>query len=797
MAFETAVGSFNTGTGTSTISVSGLSFQPKAGLVFMNGRTGTTDSNGQGGTGSGTAMVRSVGFFTSTTSRRVCVTRSLDGSASATADSGYREDSCLASNGGTNGAIDGLLDVQSINSDGVTFVPDDAFPSDFRVHYLLLGGADLTDAEIVTITEPASAGTQNVSFSFVPDCLIIISCPAGTGSPPLVAVDSRLAIGVAVRDPAADYTWSGGSNDAATTMQTVSYCWGSGESFTAIDGGVANIDSRGRVTTWGTTTVITWDERGSGVAEREYFILALKGGKYFAGDLTTATNTTAFGETGVGFQPKGGLFLSHCLAESTQNVASAHDIWSMGVVDSAENQRCMASSDEDNTANAEVATAVEHDEMYTNMGTGDAKVGGCALNSWDSDGFTLQMTDADPSAAFVWYLVFGDGALTVSPSAIGSGEAHGTQRLDLNVTPSALGSGEAFGTATVSAGAQSVEPSSVASLEAFGSDRVDLNLAASGLASGEQHGTQRLDLNVSPTAVASGEAHGSQRVDLELAPSAVASGEAHGSQTVSPGPAQVSPGGVASAEQHGSQRLDLNLTPSGVASGEQHGTQRVDLNVAPSGITSLEAFGTARLDLVLLLSSVAPAETFGTASVELGNTQNLLASAIASAEAFGSQRLDLVLTAGGLASLEQFGTQRVDLNLVAAAIASGEAFGNHAVLLVQQVSPSAVPSGETFGAPLLALVVAPSAIPTAEQVPAPTLVVELVILPSGIATLEVFGSPTVVDTTQFTLPPPAAFFSIPLPLVPFSAAPGASPRQSPNATPRSTPGRTPFNRPKS
>jgi hypothetical protein len=270
MAFQTAVGSFNTGTGTSTITVSGLAFQPKAVILWMSGRTGTTDSAGEGGTGSATAWYRVVGFFTSTTSRRVCFTRSLDGAAAATTDSGYREDACLASNGGTNGAVNGLLDVQSINSDGFTLIPDDAFPSSFRVHYLALGGDDLTNVFCGTLTEPAAVGTQNITgVGFQPDCLFIASCPAGTGSPPIVAVDSRLHVGVSTRAQGANYTWTGGSNDGATTMDANSYCRGTDESFTALAGAVNAVDSRGKPNGWNSDGFdIDWDERTSGVAER-------------------------------------------------------------------------------------------------------------------------------------------------------------------------------------------------------------------------------------------------------------------------------------------------------------------------------------------------------------------------------------------------------------------------------------------------------------------------------------------------------------------------------------------------
>ena len=44
------------------------------------------------------------------------------------------------------GVVDGLLDLQSFDSDGFTLVVDDVMPRDQRISYLALGGTGLTNA---------------------------------------------------------------------------------------------------------------------------------------------------------------------------------------------------------------------------------------------------------------------------------------------------------------------------------------------------------------------------------------------------------------------------------------------------------------------------------------------------------------------------------------------------------------------------------------------------------------------------------------------------------------------------
>ena len=137
MALSAKVGAFNTGTGTSSIVVSDVGFQPKAILFWWSGRTGTTDAQGR------ESHFQGVGAATATTQRWAITTNDIDAAAAQDAATAKTATGCLLSVSSA-GAIDGKADLASFDSGGFTLSVSDAFPRDQRVHYLALGGADIT-----------------------------------------------------------------------------------------------------------------------------------------------------------------------------------------------------------------------------------------------------------------------------------------------------------------------------------------------------------------------------------------------------------------------------------------------------------------------------------------------------------------------------------------------------------------------------------------------------------------------------------------------------------------------------
>jgi hypothetical protein len=148
VAFSAKVGAFNTGTGAvaSTVVVNDVGFQPVALIVWYSLSTSTgTDSTGAGNLNYG------IGFATGASDRRTCSIQVENGSNSADTDR-FTTDAALVQTITIGGATAGLLDVQSFDSGGFTLVVDDQFPSSIRVHYLALGGSDITNAATGSFT---------------------------------------------------------------------------------------------------------------------------------------------------------------------------------------------------------------------------------------------------------------------------------------------------------------------------------------------------------------------------------------------------------------------------------------------------------------------------------------------------------------------------------------------------------------------------------------------------------------------------------------------------------------------
>jgi hypothetical protein len=409
VALSAKVGAFNSSTAAAgnTVAVTGVGFTPKALILWWSGRTETTDAVG------GFSHQRGWGFVASTTQRCCTTSQSQDAQTSAVTDRHHRADACVSTLT-TAGAQDGLLDLQSFDADGFTLIIDDAFAASIRIHYLALGGDDLTNAHVGSVETEADAGAQAITgVGFQPDCVFFLS-NHDTGT--TINVDTRMLFGAAV-SPTELGVWAGGSNDAAATMQTVSYC-NDAELMAMMTASTNDINDRASFTGMDSDGfTINWDENSGQL--RWFYWLALKGGQYKIGSLTTQTDTTTdIVETGFGFQPVGALFVSHCQAESTIDALQDHDAWSMGAFSSTSNRGAQGTLDQDNTADSTVAAAVEHDAVYVNISTADAVEGLMDIKSVDSDGFTCIMDDADPSAAFVWYVAFGSEPVVSAPTTV-------------------------------------------------------------------------------------------------------------------------------------------------------------------------------------------------------------------------------------------------------------------------------------------------------------------------------------------------------------------------------------------
>ena len=418
MALSAKVGAFNTGTGTSSIVVSDVGFQPKAILFWWSGRTGTTDAQGR------ESHFQGVGAATATTQRWAITTNDIDAAAAQDAATAKTATGCLLSVSSA-GAIDGKADLASFDSGGFTLSVSDAFPRDQRVHYLALGGADLTNAKAGEFTGSAGTAPYNESSTdpgFQPDILFFANRhDSGTTGEVALATAGVMGFGVA-RTTSQRGTISFASDEASVTMDTQGY------GYTGECCSIGSTNAGGSVPA--RCDFVSMDANGFTLNRLELgiawarFYLALKGGSYHVGNnVTSVTGSATIATSGYGFAPKAVFVFSACRATSTQDTATAPWHQSIGAGTGSAERGAQGAISRSGIADAVVGTAIEHDEVYVSQtdATPPAIDGLMDINSMDADGVTFVMDDGDGAARRFFYVGFGDtpgGAPALQPKAV-------------------------------------------------------------------------------------------------------------------------------------------------------------------------------------------------------------------------------------------------------------------------------------------------------------------------------------------------------------------------------------------
>lgn len=398
MGYSAKVGSFNIDTSKTvgqTQVIAGLGFQPKLVLFWWSGSTGNVDTVAGGNVSAGFGAASD-----SVSQGCVCY---ISNDASASSNSYYAQyvDETIAVYS-TAGTYDGLLSLASMDADGFTLLVDDQFANAYRISYLALGGDDLANVSIGFGIAPTSTGNKDFTgVGFQPDALIVFAAwPSGTSGGG-GAVDGRLSLGFATgaaNQGVADIY----SRSAQAAMETAGYGY-SGE--IAVRNGTGDTLST-------RAAFVSFDADGftlnflEGTTARNFMYVALKGGQYSVGALTTRTDGNDIAVTAPGFQPIALLLTSANRALSTQDTPTAHASLSIGAATSPTNRACAAIWDEDALANSETAYANSDTAAYANV-KDDAIQGLMDLKSMDADGFTAVMDDADPGACWVAYLAIG------------------------------------------------------------------------------------------------------------------------------------------------------------------------------------------------------------------------------------------------------------------------------------------------------------------------------------------------------------------------------------------------------
>jgi len=397
LAYSAFVGSFNidvSKTAGQTQAITGVGFTPKIVLFWWSGTVRTGDGV------AGETIRPGFGAVAGASSRFFVAAYSEDAAARTNTAHGASTTACIGVYADGTPTADGLADWGSFDADGFTLTIDDQFTIAARISYLALGGTDLSNVFIGNKAYPTSAGNYaTTGVGFQPDAMIFV--PTNLGSAATSAVSLHFGIGIAAGG-AQGATYNNDGDDGATS-NTTAYGY---------NGEVIATRIMGIRESW-----VSFDADGftlnhlEGATANYYHYVALKGGQYKVGELTTRTDGNDIVETEPNFTPVGLLFLSANRAHSTQDTPTDHARLSIGAATSASNRAAQAISDEDNLADTETATANYDTAVYANV-LDDGVVGLMDIKSIDATGFTAVMDDTDPSACWVTYLAIGGAAVS-------------------------------------------------------------------------------------------------------------------------------------------------------------------------------------------------------------------------------------------------------------------------------------------------------------------------------------------------------------------------------------------------
>jgi hypothetical protein len=397
-----------TAASTSNIVLSGWGFQPKAIIVHWNGVDSATDAVGSDSIACGWGFAIGSG----TSNQRCASYVSTDGGTSS-AGSTWHQDAVIAIADNT-ATLDGYINVSSFDSGGVTFAVPDAISFGFTCMVIGIGGDDITNVYVGSDTTNTATGNKsNTAVGFQPDIMFFTAChdgnnayAGGGGS----NSEAGVSFGAAMSSTA-QYCVSVAQDDNSTTMDTGAYITDNEFLSSQSVSTPATIVDRKKMVTMDTNG-FTWNQLELPQTASCYFhFLAIKGGSWAVGDFLTQTDTsTTVTESGLSFTPKLVIAASANRAKSTTDTGTTNASMSFGAATSTSQRMAMAIWDQNGTADAETATAVEYDEIYANIDSSDAIQGLLDITDMSSGQLQFINDDADPSQCFVWYATLGDSA---------------------------------------------------------------------------------------------------------------------------------------------------------------------------------------------------------------------------------------------------------------------------------------------------------------------------------------------------------------------------------------------------
>ena len=399
MAFNAKKGTITCPASTGNHSTTDWAFAdpPKAALFWGTKQTAAGIADDQ---------VQYIGAATSST-QRWCFSAFADDGVTTTDTGNYQSlTSCIRAHA-TSGTAAVVADFVSMNSDGFT-VNFTTVTSGVIIHYLALGGSDITNAKAGSISIAATISTQDFTDpAFTPDLTMLAWCRRNDQPFDTFNSNSFLGYGVGL---SSSVRWC--TNIAALdaqTMESLQACRATQRTDNIYLSGASTIDGLADYN-GGIANGFQLDVTDAPFTAHTVGYLCLKGGSYAAGALTASTSVNGTNDVDVGFVPEAAMFSTWSLATSTTITADAQMNLGAATYDGTEG---WAGSTDDDAIEPTQADSV----TSTTKAIGSLIEGATATLDSEADSdltgvggantFRLTWTNPPAVAAEVCYIAFG------------------------------------------------------------------------------------------------------------------------------------------------------------------------------------------------------------------------------------------------------------------------------------------------------------------------------------------------------------------------------------------------------
>lgn len=382
-----------TGAGaTGSQSVTDPAFLPKA-LVVWNGLQtssgGSTDAQWSLGVASDEFSEISAGF------------NSDDGTASSDVVRHLVSDKIIQNYTSGSTTLNISASLNNTNGSGFVLQWTDLTTTSPLFNYLAIGGSDITGSKSGSFTANTSTGNQAVTgVGFQPEVVLLftqLQTSSGVSNNnscysfgAFDASGNQWAMGVGLQNGQATM-----NNRRTFRVNRCVAVPSAGSNIYESEASFVSMDVDGFTINWS-------DAPGAG-----YLVgyLAMAGGQWKVGNITQKTSTGTQAYTGVGFQPAGVMFGSHCDTDTSSVIDNARLMF--GASTGASNNTALWTGDSDNVADAVADTIMSATKCVVMATEGTPTTNAEAdLDSFDSDGFTLDWTTADATARAIGYIAF-------------------------------------------------------------------------------------------------------------------------------------------------------------------------------------------------------------------------------------------------------------------------------------------------------------------------------------------------------------------------------------------------------